>query len=69
MPFRSKTFRDFVQLLEERPQWRAENAPLGVERQYLAVPEQIAELRRQVAKLPRDTDRNLNRVQATQLQG
>ena len=55
MPFTVEDFRDLVQLLEERPQWRAEVRRLVLSDEYLAVPEQIAELQRQTAELQRQT--------------
>ena len=56
MPFTVEDFRDFVQLLEERPQWRTEMRRLVLSDEYLALPEQIAELRR-------DTERRLGAVE------
>ncbi len=56
MPFTVEDFRDLVQLLEERPQWRAEMRRLVLGDEYLALPEQIAELRR-------DTERRLGEVE------
>ena len=55
VPFTVEDFRDLVQLLEERPQWRAEIRRLVLSDEYLAVPEQIAELQRQTAELQRET--------------
>ena len=55
MPFTVEDFRDLVQLLEERPQWRAEIRRLVLSDEYLAVPEQIAELQRQTVELQRET--------------
>ena len=55
MPFTVEDFHDLVQLLEERPQWRAEMRRLVMSDEYLAVPEQIAELQRQTAELQRQT--------------
>ncbi len=48
-------FHDLVQLLEDRPQWRAEMRRLVMGEEYLAVPEQIADLQRQTADLQRQT--------------
>ena len=48
-------FHDLVQLLEDRPQWRAEMRRLVMGDEYLAVPEQIADLQRQTADLQRQT--------------
>ena len=56
MPFTVEDFRDLAQLLEERPQWRAEMRRLVLGDEYLALPEQIAELRR-------DTERRLGEVE------
>ena len=55
MPFTVEDFHDLVQLLEERPQWRAEMRRLVMSDEYLAIPEQIAELQRQTAELQRQT--------------
>ena len=62
MPFTVEDFHDLVRLLDERPQWRAEMRRVVLSDEYLAVPEQIAELRREVAELRRDTERNFDRV-------
>ena len=50
MPFTVEDFHDLVQLLEDRPEWRAEMRRLVMSDEYLAVPEQIAELQRQTAE-------------------
>lgn len=63
MPFTVQDFRDLVQLLEERPEWRAEMRRLVLSDEYLALPEQLAELRREVAELRRDFERRFNRVE------
>lgn len=55
MAFTVEDFHDLVQLLEDRPQWRAEMRRLVMGDEYLAVPEQIAELQRQTAELQRQT--------------
>lgn len=56
MPFTVEDFHDLVRLLDERPQWRAEMRRVVLSDEYLAVPEQIAELRREVAELRRMAD-------------
>ncbi len=62
MPFTVQDFRDLVQLLEERPEWRAEMRRLVLSDEYLAVPEQIADLRREVAELRRDMEQRFREV-------
>ena len=64
MPFAVQDFRDLVQLLEERPEWRAEMRRLVLSDEYLTLPEQLADLRREVAELRRDFERRFNRVEA-----
>ena len=56
MPFTVEDFHDLVRLLDERPQWRAEMRRVVLSDEYLAVPEQVAELRREVAELRRMAD-------------
>lgn len=56
MPFTVEDFRDLVQLLEERPQWRTEMRRLVLSDEYLAVPEQIAGLQRETAELRRNLE-------------
>ena len=56
MPFTVEDFRDLVQLLEERPQWRTEMRRLVLSDEYLAVPERIAGLQRETAELRRDLE-------------
>ena len=63
MPFAVQDFRDLVQLLEERPEWRAEMRRLVLSDEYLTLPEQLAEIRREIAEMRRDFERRLNRVQ------
>ena len=63
MPFAVQDFRDLVQLLEERPEWRAEMRRLVLSDEYLTLPEQLAEIRREIAELRRDFERRLNRVE------
>ena len=46
MPFTVEDFQDLVQLLDERPQWRSELRRLVLSDEYLALPEQLAEFRR-----------------------
>ena len=55
MPFTVEDFHDLVQLLEDRPEWRAEMRRLVLSDEYLAVPEQIAELQSQTAELQSQT--------------
>ena len=50
MPFTVEDFQDLVQLLDERPQWRSELRRLVLSDEYLALPEQLAEFRREVAE-------------------
>ncbi len=54
MPFTVDDFHDFVRLLEERPEWRAEMRRLLLSDEYLAVPEQIAEFRDADQRFRRD---------------
>ncbi len=63
MPFAVQDFRDLVQLLEDRPEWRAEMRRLVLSDEYLTLPEQLAEIRREIAELRRDFERRLNRVE------
>ena len=63
MPFAVQDFRDLVQLLEERPEWRAEMRRLVLSDEYLTLPEQLAEIRREVAELRRDFERRFNCVE------
>ena len=73
MPFTVEDFQDLVQLLDERPQWRSELRRLVLSDEYLALPEQLAEFRRdmeqrfievekQIADLRRDTEAHFHRV-------
>ena len=56
MPFTVEDFHDLVRLLDERPEWRAEMRRLVLSDDYLTVPEQIAELRREAEQRFRDVD-------------
>ncbi len=56
MPFTVEDFHDLVRLLDERPEWRAEMRRLVLSDDYLTVPEQIAELRRETEQRFRDVD-------------
>ena len=67
MPFTVEDFQDLVQLLDERPEWRSELRRLVLSDEYLALPEQLAEFRRdmeqrfievekQIADLRRDME-------------
>ena len=73
MPFTVEDFQDLVQLLDERPEWRSELRRLVLSDEYLALPEQLAEFRRdmeqrfievekQIADLRRDTEAHFHRV-------
>ena len=62
MPFTVEDFHDLVRLLEERPEWRAEMRRLVLSDEYLAVPEQIAEFRRDAEQRFREVDEQLAEV-------
>ena len=59
MPFTVEDFQDLVQLLDERPQWRSELRRLVLSDEYLALPEQLAEFRREVAEQIADLRRDM----------
>lgn len=67
MPFTVEDFQDLVQLLDERPQWRSELRRLVLSDEYLALPEQLAEFRRevaeQIAELRRDMEQRFCEVE------
>ena len=67
MPFTVEDFQDLVQLLDERPQWRSELRRLVLSDEYLALPEQLAEFRRevaeQIAELRRDMEQRFLEVE------
>ena len=48
MSFTVEDFQDLVQLLDERPQWQSELRRRVLSDEYLALPEQLAEFRREV---------------------
>ena len=62
MPFTVEDFHDLVRLLEERPEWRAEMRRLVLSDEYLAVPEQIAEFRRDAEQRFRELDEQIAEV-------
>ena len=62
MPFTVEDFHDLVRLLEERPEWRAEMRRLVLSDEYLAVPEQIAEFRRDAEQRFREVDEQIAEV-------
>ena len=64
MPFTVEDFHDLVRLLEERPEWRAEMRRLVLSDEYLAVPEQIAEFRRDAEQRFREIDEHIAEVRA-----
>src|SRR5439155_19697234 len=45
MPFTIEEFRDFIRMLDERPEWRSELRRLVLTDELLALPAQMAELR------------------------
>ena len=59
MPFTVEDFQDLVQLLDERPEWRSELRRLVLSDEYLALPEQLAEFRREVAEQIADLRRDM----------
>ena len=59
MPFTVEDFHDLVRLLEMRPEWRAEMRRLVLSDEYLAVPEQIAEFRRDTEQRFREVDEQI----------
>ena len=59
MPFTVEDFQDLVQLLDERPEWRSELRRLVLSDEYLALPEQLAEFRRDVAEQIADLRRDM----------
>ena len=67
MPFTVEDFQDLVQLLDERPEWRSELRRLVLSDEYLALPEQLAEFRRevaeQIAELRRDMEQRFCEVE------
>ena len=74
MPFTVEDFQDLVQLLDERPEWRSELRRLVLSDEYLALPEQLAEFRRdmeqrfievekQIADLRRDMEQRFCEVE------
>ena len=67
MSFTVEDFQDLVQLLDERPQWRSELRRLVLSDEYLALPEQLAEFRRevaeQIAELRRDMEQRFCEVE------
>ena len=48
MPFTVSEFHDLVRLVEERPEWRAELRRIVLTDELLALPEQVASLRRDI---------------------
>ena len=62
MPFTVEDFHDLVRLLEERPEWRAQMRRLVLSDEYLAVPEQIAEFRRDAEQRFREVDEQIAEV-------
>ena len=58
-----KDFHDIVRLLEQHPEWRAELRRLVLTEELLALPEQVAQLIRQVAMLTEAQSRTDTRLE------